>query len=70
LKREKAELQSQLANATGDEKEVALLNAITAKDNAIASYNNQLTELYKHLPSQAPPAGILSFFMISTRNHI
>jgi len=63
LESEKAELQSQLANATGDEREVALLNAIAAKDN-------QLTELYKHLSSQAPAAGILSFFMISTRNHI
>jgi len=50
LKREKAELQSQLANATGDEKEIAIRNQIAAKDNA-------LTELYKHLPSQAPPAG-------------
>ena len=54
LECEKAELQSQLANATGDEK-IALLNAV-------ASCNNKLTELYKHLPSQAPPTGIFSFY--------
>jgi len=41
LKREKAEFQSQLANATGDER-IALLNAIAAKDNAIAAKNNAI----------------------------
>lgn len=57
LKSKIAGFEVQLATSTGDEK-IALLNAI-------ASYNYQLTELYKHLPSQAPPTGIFRSIMIS-----
>ena len=53
-----AGLEAQLATVTGDEKEIAIRNQIT-------SNNYQLTELYKHLPSQAPPAGIFSYYYIS-----